>query len=103
MSSAAGNKGQKSDDKHLVTEASLPNDAWSEKSLQVYNEYMDLCKDGKWEKIKSFQNFTGKERLFVRAIDDPGKQFEYALFLNREEKYARAVIQFGPWLQGPKG
>ena len=87
----------------LLKEASVPNKSWTEKTLKLYNELMDLCKDGKWEKVTSFQNFTGNERLFVRAIPAEGKMFEYAMFLNRSEERMRAVVQFGPWLQGPKG
>ena len=81
----------------------MPNETWTEKTKKLYNDLMDLCKDGKWEKVTSFQNFTADERLFVRAVEEKGKMFEYAMFLNREEERMRAVVQFGPWLQGPKG
>jgi len=90
-------------DASLLREASVPNETWTEKTKKLYNDLMDLCKDGKWEKVTSFQNFTADERLFVRAVEEKGKMFEYAMFLNREEERMRAVVQFGPWLQGPKG
>lgn len=92
------------DENELIREASIPNETWTEKTKTLYNEFMDLSKDGgNWEKVTSFQNLTANERLFVRAVEEKGKMFEYAMFLNREEQRIRAVVQFGPWLQGPKG
>ena len=88
---------------HLIKEVSLPNPTWTDKTRKLYDELMDLCKDGQWEKVISYQNNTGTERLFVRAVEAEGKMFEYAMFLNRKEQRLRAVVQFGPWLQGPKG
>ena len=96
-------KNVESEGNDLIREASIPNETWTEKTKKLYNELMELCNDGKWEKIVSFQNFTRNERLFLRAIEEKGKMFEYAMFLNREEQKIRAVVQFGPWLQGPKG
>ena len=87
----------------LVWEASVPNESWTEKTRKLYDDLMDQCKDGEWEKVISFQNFSAKERLFVRAVEEKGKMFEYAMFLNRKEERIKAVMQFGPWLQGPKG
>lgn len=87
----------------LIKEVSLPNPTWADKTRKLYDELMDLCKDGKWEKVISYQNNTASERLFVRAVEAEGKMFEYAMFLNRKEQRLRAVVQFGPWLQGPKG
>lgn len=100
MSTKANNA---SEEEELIKEASLPNETWTEKTKKLYNELTDLCKDGQWEKVKSFQNFTANERLFLRAVEEKGKMFEYAMFLNKEEQRIRAVVQFGPWLQGPKG
>ena len=95
---------EKGDEKsNLIKEVSLPNPTWADKTRKLYDELMDLCKDGQWEKIISYQNNTGTERLFVRAVEAEGKMFEYAMFLNRKEQRLRAVVQFGPWLQGPKG
>ncbi|XP_065059771.1 acyl-coenzyme A thioesterase THEM4-like isoform X2 [Rhopilema esculentum] len=95
--------GDDENDSKLVCEASLPNNSWSDKTKKLYNELVDLCKDGKWEKITSFKNFTSDARLYTRCVAEEGKLFEYAMFFNREEQKLRAVVQFGPWLQGPKG
>ena len=103
MASIASDNDSEIEDQRLITEASVPNISWSAKMLERYNELMELCNDGKWKKIISYKNFSREERLFVRAVDEPGKQFEYAMFFNEEEKCIRAVIQFGPWVQGPKG
>eukprot|EP00794_Sanderia_malayensis_P009720 gene9720-10711_t len=72
--------------------------------LATYNDLTDLCdNDSRWEKVKSFKNTRASVRLFLRAVEESGKQFEYAMFINREEKCSQVVVQFGPWLQGPKG
>ncbi len=103
MSSSSDTTDADPDDENVIKEASIPNEGWTEKTLKFYNELSELCESGEWEKIKSFYHYGNEGRLFVRALEMPGKQFEYASFLNREEKCIRTVVQFGPWLQGPKG
>ncbi|XP_077176876.1 acyl-coenzyme A thioesterase THEM4-like [Paroedura picta] len=42
-------------------------------------------------------------RMFLRNLNDEGKGFEYATFLNPSEKRVVSVFQLGPYLQGPPG
>ena len=84
-------------------EGSQPNSSWKEEALDLYENLMKLTKDGEWEKLKSFYRYDREARLFPRAVDIPGKQFEYAFFVNKTRKLLRGVVQFGPWLEGPVG
>ncbi|MFT7805173.1 acyl-coenzyme A thioesterase THEM4-like isoform X1 [Arapaima gigas] len=105
---------------------SLPNPSWSPQMLRLYNYYNNLCEQdgeggkkeiGPWIRLPSYNRtvkyatggqclskvLQAKARLFTRNIEEEGAAFEYAMFLNTEEKAAVCVFQAGPLLEGPVG
>uniref|UniRef100_A0A8C5SYJ4 Acyl-coenzyme A thioesterase THEM4 n=1 Tax=Laticauda laticaudata TaxID=8630 RepID=A0A8C5SYJ4_LATLA len=105
----------------LRTEKSIdqavPNPSWSQEMMLQFNRYMEMTKDGSWQKLPSYQSFSDhlpegpwkeelqnrKYRFFLRSIDGEGKGFEYAMFLKPSEKRVVAIFQIGPYLEGPSG
>uniref|UniRef100_A0A8C6X303 Acyl-coenzyme A thioesterase THEM4 n=1 Tax=Naja naja TaxID=35670 RepID=A0A8C6X303_NAJNA len=105
----------------LISEKSIdwgvPNPSWSQEMMLQFNRYMEMTKDGSWQKLPSYQSLSDhlregsrkeelqnrKSRLFLRSIDEEGKGFEYAMFLRPSEKRVVAVFQIGPYLEGPSG
>ncbi|NXA43449.1 THEM4 thioesterase, partial [Eudromia elegans] len=45
----------------------------------------------------------GGTRLFLRSIDAEGAGFEYAMFVNADERRVVCLFQPGPYLEGPPG
>ncbi|XP_067328763.1 acyl-coenzyme A thioesterase THEM4-like [Anolis sagrei] len=98
---------------------SLPNSSWSPEMMDQYNKLTEMTKDGTWQRLISYRNtwehasdelmqkHNLKEnkgtRQFLRNLDEEGKGFEYAMFLNKQEKQMAGVFQFGPYLEGPPG
>ncbi|XP_062820998.1 acyl-coenzyme A thioesterase THEM4 [Anolis carolinensis] len=98
---------------------SLPNSSWSQEMMEHFNKLTEMTKDGTWQRLSSYRNtlehtpeglikqYNLKKdegtRLFLRNIDEEGKGFEYAMFLNKQEKKLAGVFQFGPYLEGPPG
>nr|XP_060614087.1 acyl-coenzyme A thioesterase THEM4-like isoform X1 [Anolis sagrei ordinatus] len=98
---------------------SLPNSSWSPEMMDQFNKLTEMTKDGTWQRLTSYRNtweHASEElmqkhnlkkdkgtRQFLRNIDEEGKGFEYAMFLNKQEKQMAGVFQFGPYLEGPPG
>ncbi|XP_015191936.1 acyl-coenzyme A thioesterase THEM4 isoform X2 [Lepisosteus oculatus] len=97
---------------------SLPNDSWSAEMRRLYDQYdQEPGGGGRWKRLPSYNRFlkyaTGgqclsrlvqsRARLFTRNIKEPGAAFEYAIFINEEEKRAVCVFQAGHLLEGPPG
>ncbi|XP_063173241.1 uncharacterized protein LOC134506816 [Candoia aspera] len=96
---------------------SVPNPSWSQEMIRQFNRYVEMTKDGSWQKLPSYRNFCEHSaeghqkhelrklgnRLFLRSIDEEGMGFEYAMFLNPLEKRIVCVLQVGPYLEGPSG
>ncbi|XP_067328418.1 acyl-coenzyme A thioesterase THEM4-like isoform X2 [Anolis sagrei] len=98
---------------------SLPNSSWSPEMMDQYNKLTEMTKDGTWQRLTSYRNTLGhapekllqkynlkkdkSARLFLRNLDEEGKGFEYAMFVNKREKQLAGVFQFGPYLEGPPG
>ncbi|XP_007068171.2 acyl-coenzyme A thioesterase THEM4 [Chelonia mydas] len=96
----------------------LPNSSWSQGMMDLYNRFLEMCKDGTWKRIPSYGNSVDhipeslklvpeKEqkgtRLFSRNMDTEGLGFEYAMFLNPSEKRMVCLFQPGPYLAGHPG
>ncbi|XP_067425681.1 acyl-coenzyme A thioesterase THEM4-like [Emydura macquarii macquarii] len=96
----------------------LPNSSWSQGMMDLYSRFLEMCKDGKWKRIPSYNNTSDhipeslkvvsekerkKTRLFLRNMDTEGVGFEYAMFLNPSEKRMVCLFQPGPYLEGPPG
>ncbi|KAI4877329.1 hypothetical protein NFI96_017303 [Prochilodus magdalenae] len=105
---------------------SQPNASWSPEMRKVYDQYSALCeveteggetKRGPWRKVPSYNRtlkyakggvylskmVQSKARLFTRSIKEHGAAFEYAAFLNKQEKRCVCVFQSGHLLEGPPG
>uniref|UniRef100_U3EQH1 Acyl-coenzyme A thioesterase THEM4 n=1 Tax=Micrurus fulvius TaxID=8637 RepID=U3EQH1_MICFL len=105
----------------LVSQKSIdravPNPSWSQEMMLQFNRYMEMTKDGSWQKLPSYQSFSDhlpdgpakeefqkqKHRLFLRSIEEEGKGFEYAMFVRPSEKRVVGIFQLGPYLEGPSG
>ncbi|KAM6434961.1 acyl-coenzyme A thioesterase THEM4-like isoform 1-T1 [Liasis olivaceus] len=95
----------------------VPNSSWSQEMLHHFNRYIEMTRDGSWQKLPSYRNFyehfpegherhelqKRRNRLFLRSIDEEGMGFEYAMFLNATEKRMACLFQLGPYLEGPSG
>ncbi|XP_036440833.1 acyl-coenzyme A thioesterase THEM4 [Colossoma macropomum] len=105
---------------------SQPNASWSPEMRRVYDHYVALCevetvggekKRGPWRKLPSYNRtlkyarggaylskmIQSKARLFTRSIKEHGAAFEYAIFVNKQEKRCVCVFQSGHLLEGPPG
>uniref|UniRef100_W5MKW8 Acyl-coenzyme A thioesterase THEM4 n=1 Tax=Lepisosteus oculatus TaxID=7918 RepID=W5MKW8_LEPOC len=98
---------------------SLPNDSWSAEMRRLYDQYdQEPGGGGRWKRLPSYNRFLkyataggqclsrlvqSRARLFTRNIKEPGAAFEYAIFINEEEKRAVCVFQAGHLLEGPPG
>ncbi|KAL7887399.1 hypothetical protein AOLI_G00051200 [Acnodon oligacanthus] len=105
---------------------SQPNASWSPEMLRVYDHYIALCevetiggekKRGPWWKQPSYNRtlkyvkggsylskmIQSKARLFTRSVKEHGAAFEYAVFVNKQEKRCVCVFQSGHLLEGPPG
>ncbi|KAM3825178.1 acyl-coenzyme A thioesterase THEM4-like isoform 1-T3 [Vipera latastei] len=95
----------------------VPNPSWSQEMMKQFNRYMEMTKDGSWQKLPSYRSVydhlpegcreqglqNDQRRLFLRCITEEGMGFEYAMFLNISERRVAAVFQIGPYLEGPTG
>ncbi|XP_075049525.1 acyl-coenzyme A thioesterase THEM4-like [Mixophyes fleayi] len=92
---------------------SLPNATWSRNTQQLYDKFLELCKNGTWRRIPSYNatvhHIEGnppaerEKRLFTRNIDQDGVGFEYSMFYNKAENRMICIFQPGPYLEGPPG
>ena len=83
--------------------------SWSSEGRMVYENLVmeltgpDSC--GGWEKKVHLVdvNVPAKEpRLMTRCdVEQTGNFFNYAMFVNKNLRVLRGVIEFGPYLQGP--
>uniref|UniRef100_A0A8C8S641 Acyl-coenzyme A thioesterase THEM4 n=1 Tax=Pelusios castaneus TaxID=367368 RepID=A0A8C8S641_9SAUR len=95
----------------------LPNSSWSQGMMDLYSKFLEMCKDGTWKRIPSYNRTVDhipgkagsnekeqkKTRLFLRSMDAEGVGFEYAMFFNPSEKRMVCLFQPGPYLEGPPG
>ncbi|XP_039219094.1 acyl-coenzyme A thioesterase THEM4-like isoform X1 [Crotalus tigris] len=95
----------------------VPNPSWSQEMMEQFNQYMEMTKDGSWQKLPSYRSISDyipegdpkpelqndKHRLFLRCVTEEGMGFEYAMFLNLSEKRMASFFQLGPYLEGPSG
>ncbi|XP_007428867.1 acyl-coenzyme A thioesterase THEM4 isoform X2 [Python bivittatus] len=70
----------------------VPNSSWSQEMLHHFNRYIEMTKDGSWQKLPSYRSFyehfpeghercelqKRRNRLFLRSIDEEGMGFEFA-------------------------
>ncbi|XP_028833873.1 acyl-coenzyme A thioesterase THEM4 [Denticeps clupeoides] len=102
---------------------SVPNESWSREMRRLFDHYSCLCdteeqqQSAGWCKFPSYNRslkhaaggkylskmVQAKARLFTRNIEEPGAGFEYAVFLNKQEKTSVTIFQPGHLLEGPPG
>ncbi|TSK34834.1 Phosphatidylinositol 4-phosphate 5-kinase type-1 alpha [Bagarius yarrelli] len=102
---------------------SQPNSSWNAEMKQVYDHYNAMCetedseKKSPWRRLPSYnrslKHATGgvylgkliqtKARLFTRCTKENGAVFEYAVFMNKQEKRCVCAFQSGHLLEGPPG
>ena len=80
----------------------VPNDEWSKESVELFNRLSKMGDD--WTKLRrDISVRTDGSKLFLGSNSEPGKLFEYAMFNNSKLKRLKAVVQFGPFTNGPSG
>ncbi|KAM4013181.1 acyl-coenzyme A thioesterase THEM4-like [Anomaloglossus baeobatrachus] len=93
---------------------SLPNEAWSQTTRELYRKYEALSRGGAWRRIPSYNSTVHHmadfapvgsrvTRVFTRNLDQDGAGFEYSMFCNTEERRMVCIFQPGPFLEGPPG
>ena len=84
----------------------VPNEGWTKESVDLFNKLKDEAEasSGLWEKVPGKTPPQTGNRLFTRCLwDQNGKLFEYSMFMNKREERLQAIVQFGPYTEGPKG
>ncbi|XP_077433063.1 acyl-coenzyme A thioesterase THEM4 [Vanacampus margaritifer] len=105
---------------------SLPNSSWGAEMMRLYDFYNSQCEVenesgekqwGPWRRVPSYNRtlkyatggaylskfIQSKNRLFTRSVKTIGAAFEYAMFINKEEKRCVCIFQAGHLLEGPPG
>ncbi|KAM6395313.1 LOW QUALITY PROTEIN: acyl-coenzyme A thioesterase THEM4-like [Rhynochetos jubatus] len=105
----------------------VPNGGWSDAMRRHYGRLLaTAAAGGAWTRLPSYRSARqhlraenppegpsleghpatpppGDTRLFLRAVEEAGAGFEYAMFLNAAERRLLCLFQPGPYLEGHPG